>query len=129
MILRYTKSDGERCELALSTSPITIGRSAKADVVLEDERASRLHCGIRFLDGEYLLKDLSSKNGTFLNNERIESATLQVGDRIKVGNTYISVEAQGSAGASTAIEEVGSEMAGGKGYHTILQEIVGKAKT
>jgi pSer/pThr/pTyr-binding forkhead associated (FHA) protein len=128
MILRYTKSDGQRFEVLLTTAPITIGRSAKADVTLEDERASRLHCGIRFLDGEFLLKDLSSKNGTFLNNERIESASLHVGDRIKVGNTYISVEARGSSGASTAIEEVGSELASGKGYHTLLKEIVSKSK-
>ncbi len=116
-------------EIALSDQPLTIGRNTKADVVLEDEKASRLHCGIRLMDGEYFIKDLDSKNGTFVNEQRIESSQLNAGDKIRVGSTTLSVEKEASKGATTAFEEMEQEMSVGKGYHTILREIVDDAKT
>ena len=103
---------------------MTIGRSPKADIVLEDERASRLHCGIRLIDDEYHVKDLASKNGTYLNDERIEADVLKVGDKIRVGGTVITVEKEGSQGTTTALTEMQEAMKGGKGYDTILKEIV-----
>ncbi len=128
MILKYTKPNGTLVEVELSDKPLTIGRSPKADILLEDEKASRLHCGIRLMDEEYLIKDLTSKNGTFLNNQRIESAQLNIGDKIRVGNTVITVEAKSGKGATTAFHEMEQQMSGGKGYDTILKEIVDEAK-
>jgi pSer/pThr/pTyr-binding forkhead associated (FHA) protein len=128
MILRYSTQSGKVVEVPLSSVPVTIGRSDKADIMLDDEKASRLHCGIRWLDNEFLLKDLTSKNGTFLNNERIESAALAIGDRIRIGNTTLTVEAHSGAGSTTAFEEVDSAMSGGKGYQTILKEIVDESQ-
>jgi pSer/pThr/pTyr-binding forkhead associated (FHA) protein len=128
MILKYLKPNGTLVEMVLQDKPITIGRSPKADIILDDEKASRLHCGIRFLDGEYTLKDLASKNGTYLNEERCESETLKVGDKIRVGSTVITVEQAPSKGATTAFQEMQQEMSEGKGYDTILKEIVGKPK-
>ncbi len=129
MILRYQKKNGTTVEVELTEKPLTIGRSPKADIVLEDERASRLHCGVRALDGEYLIKDLASKNGTFLNDERVESETLKAGDKIRVGNTRISVESTSAKGATTALHEMEKELSQGKGYNTILKEIVGDSKS
>ncbi len=128
MHLRYTKSDGTKAEIPLSEKPITIGRSPKADVVLEDEKASRLHCGIRNIDNEYRIKDLGSKNGTYLNDERIESATLTTGDKLCVGRTILHVEEAKKQGATTALEDIQQEISGGKGYDTILKEIVSSAE-
>jgi len=128
MILKYNKPNGTHVEVALSDKPMTIGRSPKADIVLEDEKASRLHCGIRLMDDEYTLKDLASKNGTYLNNQRIETGTLNAGDKIRVGNTVISVEKESTKGATTAFHEMEQQMSGGKGYDTILKEIVGESK-
>lgn len=127
MILRYKKPGGTVIEIALTDKPITIGRSPKADVVLEDEKASRLHCGIRLVDDEYVLKDLASKNGTYLNNDRVESVPLNAGDRIRVGGTVFQVEKQSAKGATTAFHEMEEELQGGKGYNTILKEIVNEA--
>lgn len=125
MILKYQKSNGTVVEVELTEKPLTIGRSVKADIVLEDEKASRLHCGVRQQDGEYLIKDLASKNGTFLNEERIESETLKPGDKIRIGNTRISVEKDSGKGTTTALHELQQELSDGKGYNTILKEIVG----
>jgi pSer/pThr/pTyr-binding forkhead associated (FHA) protein len=59
MRLRYTKQDGTQMEFQLAEQPITIGRSADADIVLLDERVSRIHCGVRLWDGDFYIKDLN----------------------------------------------------------------------
>ncbi len=125
MILSYTKVDGQTAEITLTEKPITIGRSPKADVAIEDDKASRLHCGIRWLDNQHLLKDLASKNGTYVNEERVETHALQGGDLIRVGRTLFTVKEKSTQGTTTALHEVHEKMSGGKGYKTILKEIVG----
>lgn len=122
--VRYTSPDGKLTDLELSDKPITIGRSPDADIITLDERASRMHCGIRIWDGEYYIKDLKSKNGTFLNNQRVEMAKIKPGDKIRLGNTIIHVDDKKSPGTATTMDSVQNEMNEGKGYKTILREIV-----
>ena len=124
MRLRYNKADGTQMEFELGERPITIGRSPEADVVILDERSSRIHCGIRFWDGDFYIKDLKSKNGTYVNNERVDVAKLQPADRIQVGSVIMLFEQELLAGPDTVLHEVEEEMAHGKGYSTILREIV-----
>ena len=92
MKIRFPKKDGSRELMELSERAITVGRSPDADVVVLDERASRMHCGIRLWDGDYYVKDLQSKNGTYLNEERVEMAKIAPGDKVRVGTTVIQVE-------------------------------------
>ena len=125
MRLKYTKKDGTQMEFELSERPITIGRSPEADVVILDEKASRIHCGIRLWDGEFYVKDLKSRNGTFVNDQRVDVAKLKSGDRIRVGNILFSFDQDPNKSAGVALQEMEEEMAQGKGYSTILQEIVG----
>lgn len=127
MILSYTTASGHSKDIELGKNPLTIGRSSKADVVIDDEKASRLHCGIRWLDEEYTVKDLASKNGTYVNDERIESHVLCPDDVIRVGSTSFTVKKKPAKGATTAFLEVEQQMSGGKGYDTILKEIVGQS--
>ncbi len=124
MRLRYNKKDGTQMEFELGERPITIGRSPEADVVILDERSSRIHCGIRFWDGDFYVKDLKSKNGTFVNKERVDVAKLQPGDRLQVGSVIMQFEQEALAGPDTVLHEMEEEMATGKGYSTILREIV-----
>jgi two-component system, cell cycle sensor histidine kinase and response regulator CckA len=64
----------------------TLGRSPDATIMLEDPEVSRIHARIsRSEHGDYLLEDLGSKNGTFVNGARIERRLLVIGDRIRVG--------------------------------------------
>lgn len=122
--IRYSDPDGNQTELLLADKPITIGRSPDADIITLDERASRMHCGIRIWDGEYYVKDLKSKNGTYLNNQRVEMAKIKPGDKIRLGNSILTVDDKRAPGTDTTINSVQDEMSGGKGYKTILREIV-----
>lgn len=111
-------------EFELGERPITIGRSPEADVVILDERTSRIHCGVRFWDGDFYIKDLKSRNGTYVNNEQVDVAKLQPGDQIQVGSIAMLFEQEPLPGTNTAMSEMNDEMKQGKGYSTILREIV-----
>lgn len=124
MRLRYSKPDGTPAEFQLGDQPITIGRSADADIVLLDERVSRIHCGLRLWDGDFYIKDLKSRNGTWVNNEKVDVAKLKGGDVIRVGSTSFNFEQEPAVGTDTAIQEIEGKMDLGKGYTTILREIV-----
>lgn len=122
--VRYTDPDGNQTDKVLQDKPITIGRSQDADIITLDERASRMHCSIRLWDGEYYVKDLKSKNGTYLNQQRVEMAKIKPGDKIRIGNSILVVDDKKTPGTDTTISNVQDEMSGGKGYKTILREIV-----
>jgi len=124
MRLRYTKKDGSHTEFELGDKPITIGRSPDADITLYDERSSRLHCGVRLWDGDFYIKDLKSRNGTIVNGRPIDVTKLEPGDTIRVGSTVFVFEQDMDSGAETALREISDEMDLGKGYSTILKEIV-----
>ncbi len=125
MKLRYSKQDGESKDFEIGERPITIGRSPDADVILLDDRVSRIHCGIRLWDGEFYIKDLKSKNGTFVNGKRIEVSKLSPSDMVRVGSFAFTFEQPAGPGTETALREISDEMDMGKGYATLLKEIVG----
>jgi two-component system cell cycle sensor histidine kinase/response regulator CckA len=64
----------------------TIGRSPDATVMLDDPEVSRLHARLVRSDaGDYVLEDLQSRNGTFVNGVRAERRLLAYGDKIRFG--------------------------------------------
>lgn len=128
MYLRYTAENGEQKEHVLGETTVTIGRGSDADIVIPDKMVSRIHCGISFWDDAYFIRDFKSRNGTLVNDKPIEVTRLKPGDRIKVGDTLLSFESSARKGADTVLREVHDEMAQGKGYHTILQEIIREDK-
>jgi pSer/pThr/pTyr-binding forkhead associated (FHA) protein len=66
---------------------VVVGRSGRAQVSVEDEGLSRRHFLIMH-DGEnYVLKDLSSRNGTWVDGRRVLAEKLHHNDRILAGNT------------------------------------------
>jgi pSer/pThr/pTyr-binding forkhead associated (FHA) protein len=74
------------------TRPLVLGRSAEADVVLEDPYASDFHARLVFQAGEVRLQDLGSTNGTFVNGEQMTAPmSLRRGDQIRVGQTIMEV--------------------------------------
>ncbi|MBI4605186.1 MAG: FHA domain-containing protein [Planctomycetes bacterium] len=66
--------------LALEKDRTSIGRDERNDVAIHDDIVSSFHAAIVRVDGEHWLEDAGSKNGTFLNGERIERAQLKDGD-------------------------------------------------
>jgi ABC transport system ATP-binding/permease protein len=70
---------------------LTLGRAEDNDVVLADERASRHHARITRSDGQFVLIDLGSRHGTYLEGERVsrQSRPLESGDAIAIGDQVI----------------------------------------
>ena len=62
-----------------------IGRSPECDVFLDDVTVSRRHAEIVREGGAYVIRDLGSLNGTFVNRHRIENATLADDDEVQIG--------------------------------------------
>ncbi|MFI1968576.1 peptide-binding protein [Streptomyces cinnamoneus] len=69
------------------TGPLHIGRSPLADLRFEDDTVSRRHAELRFLDDDWRLSDLGSRNGTYVNGLRI-AGTVRVrpGDHVAFGS-------------------------------------------
>lgn len=80
--------------IELDDEVMTLGRRAGNRVVLDDTFTSARHAAIGRRDGRFVVEDLHSSNGTFVNNARITGAQpLQHGDRVRVGrSTYELVE-------------------------------------
>jgi len=69
-----------------------IGRVPGAELQVEDDLVSRKHCRIYFEGGYYVIEDLESKNGTWVNGEKVTSTPLFHGDQIVVGRQEMCFE-------------------------------------
>src|SRR5947209_5181285 len=70
-----------------------VGRSPSCEIALADSRASRRHARLELQSGKLNITDLGSRNGTFVNGERIEGArSLETGDRVTIGSTAFVVD-------------------------------------
>ncbi len=67
-------------------SRITFGRWKATEVVLVGEKISRIHAALVREESAYVLVDLESTNGTFVNEQRITRCALQTGDRVRMGS-------------------------------------------
>lgn len=71
---------------------LTVGRAEKCHLVLEDSYVSQVHARIFSRDDGFMVEDLGSTNGTYLNRRRITSPTpLQRGDQVKIGKTVMEM--------------------------------------
>lgn len=71
-------------------SPVTIIGRAKADIIITDPVVSTSHCQIQEIADEFVLFDMNSTNGTYINKKKIIKAKLNVGDIISIGNSKIT---------------------------------------
>jgi hypothetical protein len=74
--------------------PMTIGRDRACELALGDAEVSRRHARLETQGGRVFLRDLHSKNGTYLNGQRIDDAVIEVrpGDDIDLGATRLRLE-------------------------------------
>jgi pSer/pThr/pTyr-binding forkhead associated (FHA) protein len=68
---------------------VTLGRSRDNDIYLADRLASRWHARIDLQQGAFVISDLGSANGTFVNGERIQRQGLRNGDEIRIGDSIL----------------------------------------
>ena len=84
-------------EVPVGGRPVGIGRSPDNDLPVDNLAVSNYHARVYFEAGRLVVEDLDSLNGTFVNDLRIERATLHDGDSIHVGKHHIKVDATGDA--------------------------------
>jgi pSer/pThr/pTyr-binding forkhead associated (FHA) protein len=81
-------SNGSKAEvMEIDQEPVVVGRSTEAKVSVEDEGVSRRHFLIVREGQDYVIKDLSSRNGTWIDGRRVFAGKLRHNDCILVGRT------------------------------------------
>lgn len=89
----------------LDTERTLAGRHPSADIFLDDVTVSRKHAEFIAHEGGYIVRDVGSLNGTYINRERIDSAVLTTGDEVQIGKyrlTYHPSPNQPSDGDATS---------------------------
>lgn len=84
--------------------PITIGRAETSEVVLADPLVSRAHARIEEEGDRVVLRDLGSRNGTYVAGDRVEKREVVGGESIRIGRFVLAVEGAAGEGATGAVE-------------------------
>lgn len=84
-------------EVPVGSRPVSIGRSPDNDLPVDNLAVSNYHARVYFEGSRLVVEDLDSLNGTFVNDLRVERATLHDGDSIWIGKHHIKVDATGDA--------------------------------
>lgn len=98
LIVASGKSAGR--SISIKRNKLLIGRSEECDVRPLSDEVSRRHCVVTVGPADAWIEDLKSRNGTFVNGDRIEAATrtkLADGDLIRVGSLELKVSSQAAA--------------------------------
>src|SRR5512140_428554 len=97
-------AEGEPCQRTLpGGSPVIVGRSSEADLMIPDRMLSRRHARLFYDAGDWHVEDLGSHNGTFLNRPRVQGvARLKAGDGLALGGSTLGLDAAASPGPPAA---------------------------
>ncbi len=107
------------------TKPETaIGRGADQDCILADIAVSRRHVVIAIEGARYRLRDLGSGNGSLLNGTRTDTAILNDGDQIEIGNTLLRFEHAPSRPMTGAMPASGAPLRADAAAHTMMADAV-----
>ncbi len=78
--------------ITLGAAPITVGRAPDSTIVLTDDYASNRHARLLPRDGQWLVEDLGSTNGTYLDRTRVtEPTVVPIGTAVRVGKTFLEL--------------------------------------
>jgi hypothetical protein len=92
--------------------PVVVGREASCDVAIESVRLSRRHAEFapEGADGnEVRVRDLGSRNGVFLNGQRIEDGTMRVSDRVLLGDVSVTLRVKGATTGTLPLAAAGRD--------------------
>ncbi len=115
-MLMVEKGMSDVSVVPLSEPPYVFGKSAQVDVVVDNPFASRRHCEIVHRNGALFIRDMGSKNGTYLNGVLLKKGELQSlsnGDRIDLGKDQVVFKFQNWGTTLTLApipQSVGSEL-------------------
>ena len=87
----------------LNEDPLIIGRETAANVCVADASVSRRHSKIEKRDDTFVITDLESLNGTFINNVPVRSRVLEHGDHVRIGESqFLFLTAEGEASSKSS---------------------------
>jgi pSer/pThr/pTyr-binding forkhead associated (FHA) protein len=126
--LRIVKGKNAPMRIPVIGERISIGRR-RGDLVVADPEVSGQHAEIVRTSAGYVLRDLASTNGTFLNGQPVKEQVLQPGDEIGIGRTVIQWEVPHAAGADVTrdapVSEGGDQQRIPVGIYDTLPEFAG----
>ena len=106
-VVVHEKGGAERRE-TFETSELTVGRVQGNELMLPKGNVSKRHARLLYRDGRFIVTDLNSTNGTYVNRRRITQATIvREGDRIYVGDFVLRIELPGGEGEPAAADAGG----------------------
>jgi hypothetical protein len=92
--LVVTAGDKVGTEIALAGRQLTIGRAGDSDLIVDDEYASTHHAKLVFINGDWLIQDLDSTNGTFLDGQKVGTPLpVAMNTQVRVGQTTFELRA------------------------------------
>ena len=84
-LLVVTRGPNAGSRLALTKAVTTVGRHPDSDIFLDDITVSRRHAELHRAGSGFVVRDVGSLNGTYLNRERVEEAPIHNGDELQIG--------------------------------------------
>ncbi len=96
LVVRHGPNAGS--SFRLDQPATAIGRHPDSDVFLDDVTVSRRHVVIDKTDDGYVLRDVGSLNGTYVNRKRVDRARLKYGDEVQIGRYRLSFVIGGDRG-------------------------------
>ncbi|HVH43416.1 MAG TPA: ATPase, T2SS/T4P/T4SS family, partial [Labilithrix sp.] len=119
-IIISEKGGAERRE-SFDKNEINVGRVQGNDLMLPKGNVSKHHARLLFRDGRFIVTDLKSTNGTYVNGRKIAQATIvREGDKIYIGDFVLRLESSAGAGALAPAQE--SPSGGGGSDETVGRE-------
>src|SRR5260370_27292501 len=94
-------------EIPLTQAAATIGRLPDNTVQIDNLAVSGHHAKLYWEEGHYVIEDLGSLNGTYVNDKRVGKATLLHGDQIKVGKHVLEFKAEGAVALGASLPKTG----------------------
>lgn len=87
------KGSKDKKLVSIKADKMVVGRESNSDIVIDEDFASGCHCEILREKGLFFIRDLDSRNGTFINGRRIKEKTrLHRGEKIQIGDTRITIK-------------------------------------
>lgn len=102
LIMQRGTSIGSR--YLLDSERTVAGRSEHADIFLDDVTVSRKHAEFVREGGRFVVRDVGSLNGTYVNRNRIDATVLQTGDEVQIGKYRMTFHASPKAVVTQAVE-------------------------
>lgn len=109
--IQVIDGSGARSERVFETDSIVVGRSSKLDLTLPDRALSRQHARIYQSEGSWFVEDLGSRNGTFVNQVRLEGPReILRGDRVSLGSCCLELDGERTESRSTPSDGISNTL-------------------